>query len=869
VEFGAVVVRALVIGSLVLGRLVMTARDAVAGLSPRARTALLSAALALIAALISLNSLGGHQAPIASGHTVQFIGLTLTFLLAEQYMVDIEFRRQSHSMTFAGVPLAVGIMLLPAHELVAARVIGSLVAFLSQRIGIEKARYNTCAYAFEAAVSASIVQAVAGSPVELDLAAALYALACIALVDQLMSALVLLVIHWHGGRMHRSEIHQVLGQSAVLSVIATLFAAAVCLLLRQGAVGDVLVVLLLTLAILLYRGYATIRRRHQSLAMVHDFVAESVGADSLEDLARHSLSRIRQLLRCATAELLVVDSESPDESALLKVAATDDEPAVVSHVAAHATDWIRAKALQHGEPTIVARGTKDAAAQKWLVSNEADEALVVPLMMGSRPVGVVTVLDRLGDTVTFAHEDLTLLQTLSSHLSVALRSTRLMVKLSHDATHDSLTALANRAYLSERIAHACGTGRADIAVLLLDLNKFKEVNDVLGHDVGDRLLTVVANRLRHCLPAAATIARLGGDEFAVLLEDLGPEPIETATAHARRAHESLRRPVHFDEAMLAPEASIGVVVGTVARPEDLLRCADTAMYAAKNAGSDVALYRSEMDRGRAERLALVADLRIAVESHPEQFSVFYQPKIDLLTCEVVSAEALLRWNHPTLGIVTPDRFIPLAETSGMIDKLTTQVLAEALATCRSWQDEGFDLRVAVNLSARNFMDATMPDRVADALAHAGVSPDRLILEITEGMVMEDPDRAVPVLRRLSDTGVIISLDDFGTGYSSLSYLQQLPVRELKIDRSFVAGLLGDRRANASALIRTITALGESLDLSVVAEGIESDYQKTALTALGCHVGQGYLISRPLPAKDMREWLTERGRFGRPLRRVVS
>jgi EAL domain-containing protein (putative c-di-GMP-specific phosphodiesterase class I) len=281
------------------------------------------------------------------------------------------------------------------------------------------------------------------------------------------------------------------------------------------------------------------------------------------------------------------------------------------------------------------------------------------------------------------------------------------------------------------------------------------------------------------------------------------------------------------------------------------------MYVAKSGDKSAAIYHPDMDRGRAERLALVADLRLALDEHPEQFAVFYQPKVDLGTNRVVSSEALLRWNHPQLGTVGPDRFIPLAEASGLIERLTSHVLHQATADCAGWHRHGHNVTVAVNLSARNVADDELPDRVRDTLRAAHLAADRLILEITESSVMADPERAIPILQRLSDDGVTLSIDDFGTGYSSLAYLQRLPVQEVKIDRSFVSALAGDTPDSALSLIRSVIGLGRNLGLRVVAEGIETSEQRDELNTSGCHVGQGYLFSRPLPARELIKWLDQR------------
>jgi diguanylate cyclase (GGDEF)-like protein len=787
--------------------------------------------------------------------------LTATFFLAEQSLVSIEFRRQSYSLTFAGVPIAVGILLFPLHELVLARLVGSLAALLLQRISSEKVVYNTSAFIFEAALSATAVHLWLPSSNALSLADAGLLIGCIAAGDQFMSLLVLWVIKVHAGPVTRHEVAEVLISSLILSLVATVFGTAVTLLMRHGLLGDLLVFALLTLAIVIYRSYASTTRRHQSLELVHEFVAKGVGADSLGSLGVQSLTQIRHLLRASKVELVLTnesehntydDVEGTGDFLLLKVG-EEDELSVV-RTRSEACDWVRSKALQTGDPTLAPRGVKDVALQRWLQQCGLRDALVVPMSVGSEPLGVITVSDRLGDTATFTNDDLTLLQTLISHLAVAIRSTRLVEKLGHDATHDSLTGLVNRAYLGARISSQLANTSSRIAVLLLDLDKFKEVNDVLGHHVGDRLLTVVAQRLRECLPESATIARLGGDEFAVLLTDLGEDPIATATAIADRAVAALMHPVRFEEALLTPEASIGIAISTGHGSTDLLRHADTAMYVAKSSDQSIAVYQPEMDQGRAQRLALLADLRVAVETHPEQFAVYYQPKIDITSGKVVSAEALVRWSHPSLGIVNPDQFIPLAEATGLIERLTAHVLSTALAECAQWVNSGHDISVAVNLSPRTVAQQDLPALVQRMLSAAGLSPDRLILEITESSVMGEPERTVPVLNRLAADGICLSLDDFGTGYSSLSYLQRLPVRELKIDRSFVAGLTSDDAVSSRALIRSMTALAVNLGLRVVAEGIEEKRQLDELAALGCHVAQGYLISRPLPPSDLHQWL---------------
>jgi diguanylate cyclase (GGDEF)-like protein len=589
--------------------------------------------------------------------------------------------------------------------------------------------------------------------------------------------------------------------------------------------------------------------------MVHDFVAEGVGAETVEQLARRSLARIRRVLRASGVELLLLeantDGKQQQQEAYLLLGLGEDDELTHSHTSQFA-DWVHSKALHHGEPTLATHG-RDIAIVRWLDSLNLKDAIVVPLQSGASIMGTVTVTDRLGDTATFTGDDLKMLQTLASHFAGAVSSARLMEKLTQEATHDALTGLANRSYLSHQI---CASAGPSSAVLMLDLDKFKEVNDVLGHDIGDKLLIVVAQRLVACMPENATVARFGGDEFAVLLPD-GAGGIPGSTATAQLVADRILAPVWFDEALLTPEVSIGIAISPTVAAEDLLRCAETAMYVAKTGGESVAVYEASMDSGRAERLALLADLRVALDHAPQQFTMSYQPQIDLATGTVISAEALVRWHHPTLGTLPPERFIPLAEATGLIDKLTMHIITAALTECTRWRRRGHAVTVAANLSARNLANATVIGHIAHAIAATGAQAEWLILEITESSVMEHPEEAVAALTDIAELGICLSLDDFGTGYSSLSYLQQLPVTELKIDRSFVSGLTGDESAaSAVALFRSITALGANMNMRIVAEGIETQAQLDAVKALGCQLGQGYLISRPLTATAFHTWLDE-------------
>jgi diguanylate cyclase (GGDEF)-like protein/PAS domain S-box-containing protein len=437
---------------------------------------------------------------------------------------------------------------------------------------------------------------------------------------------------------------------------------------------------------------------------------------------------------------------------------------------------------------------------------------------------------------------------------------RLEAQLAHQAFHDALTGLANRALFRDRVTHALARvtsareGRAEhVAVLYLDLDDFKAVNDTLGHGAGDRLLTAVAERLLRATRGFDTVARLGGDEFAVLLEGMAtPADAEAVVA---RVGQALAAPLLLDGRAVRVRASVGLAHATGAEDaEALVRNADVAMYEAKGAGKGRhAVFAPTMHAALVARTALEADLRAAVDAlvaggAGHGFRLVYQPVVDLGTGRVRAFEALMRWEHPTRGAVAPTAFIAAAEEAGLVGALGRWALGQACGQLAAWlaewdAGEAAGVCVNVNVSGRQLDDARLVDDVAAALATAGLAPERLTLEVTETAVMADAARALTVLRALRALGVTLAVDDFGTGYSSLAYLQRLPVDVLKIDKAFVDGVA--RGGPDAALARTVVALGEACGLRTVAEGVETEAQRAALAALGCAAAQGYLFARPL------------------------
>ncbi|MFN2470232.1 MAG: putative bifunctional diguanylate cyclase/phosphodiesterase [Gaiellaceae bacterium] len=441
--------------------------------------------------------------------------------------------------------------------------------------------------------------------------------------------------------------------------------------------------------------------------------------------------------------------------------------------------------------------------------------------------------------------------------------TRHAAEKEYQSLHDPLTGLPNRSLFADRIEEALESAGADereVAVLLMDLDRFKEINDTLGHHSGDQLLQELGGRLRAALRGSDTVARLGGDEFGILLPVLPERRIINEVVERIRA--AVEEPFVLQGLPLAIETSIGVAIFPAhgMDVETLLQRADVAMYLAKSGNSLYEVYDEEHDEYDPSRLTLVGELRHAIDEG--ELTVYYQPKAVLDNGEVEGVEALIRWEHPERGLLSPDQFIPLAEHTGLIGPLTFHVLNEALRQCREWRDEGLHLTVAVNLAMRNLLDLGFPSRVAELLDKWRLAPGTLELEITENTIMADPFRAMTVLRRLNEMGVKLSIDDFGTGYSSLAYLKSLPVDAVKIDKSFVMGMANDDN-NDGAIVRSTIDLARNLGLNVVAEGVETGPIWTELRDLGCNLAQGYLLSRPLPAAELTRWLRDRATAAAP------
>lgn len=422
------------------------------------------------------------------------------------------------------------------------------------------------------------------------------------------------------------------------------------------------------------------------------------------------------------------------------------------------------------------------------------------------------------------------------------------------ASHDSLTGLPNRVHLATATEQLFGEADSPSGgvLMLLDLDGFKDVNDSLGHSAGDDLLVDVAERLAEFAPSGSTIARLGGDEFAVVLP--GAVPVQRARAAARRLLVAFDRPFQVRDISVAIDASVGIAIAGLHgnTRDELLQRADIAMYAAKRGKRRITVYSDDLDPMGADVLAVVADLRRALDAG--ELRLHYQPKVTMESRSVSSVEALVRWRHPVRGLLMPAAFIPFAERAGLIGKVTLWVIDEAVRQCREWADQGHFLTVAINISQSSLLDPSVSSALVAAIEAYDVPASAIEVEITESALTADLDGAAEALTALHAHGVRISIDDYGTGYSSIAHLRALPVQCIKIDRSYVAGMLEDPAS--TSIVRSTLDLAHELGLQVVAEGVETQVEYEALLAIGCDVAQGYYCARPMPGESIVEWMTQ-------------
>ena len=802
----------------------------------------------VLAAVIWLAFLRGD---LRFGSVLLFAVLVVLFLLFERAQVTVEVRKQTHALSLSEIPLLIGLFLLPPVGLMAARVLAGGRLLLDRRLLPGKQMFNLGVFATEVAVAQTVFGLFPNHDVGMP-QSWFAALAAVLAANLTGTAAVMFAVVVTSGAVDRRRIVGMTVPALITGALNTTVGLLALVVVNVSLWGAFLLGGLALVCVVGYRAYGRFLRQHESLNRVYDFSRSVERARSDPTVLGEALGQAREMFNASTAVLWARAVGQAD--AVIVTATADGEMTTRASSGDASMDALRTTVgLSRRSRRFALREVHDGPLRAELVRRGADEMIVAPLRAGERVLGTLELSDRQGQLATFTEDDLKLLETLATHLTAAIENQQLLGRLRHAAYHDGLTDLPNRVRLGQVLEDAMQVDEAGVVALVqLDLDRFKEVNDSLGHTWGDQLLVLVGRRLRVEAPPGALVARVGADEFAVVsrVPDLA-----AAAALARTLREAVSTSYPLAGLTIDAAATVGVAVAPEHGDDgaSLMRRVDVALSNAKGVGRRVTVYDPSMEQESLQRLRLVTELRAAIGSG--QVVVKFQPKVNLASRELVGVESLVRWNHPDYGEVVPDRFVPLAEVTGLIGILTDHVLRESLAQCRAWLDRDLRIPVAVNLSARTLLDAEFPDRVAGLLEDFDLPADMLTFELTESSVMTDPDRMKPVLHRLHELGTGLSIDDFGTGYSSLAQLRRLPVDEVKIDKVFVFSMgtdLGDL-----AIVRAIIELGHSLGLRVVAEGVEDELARDLLAGNDCDVIQGYLVSRALDPDRLDAWLSAR------------
>jgi diguanylate cyclase (GGDEF)-like protein len=768
--------------------------------------------------------------------------IVVGFGIAERFAFNVQFRREAISISLSEVPTALALAFLSPPAAIAARVLGSLVVLaVVTRPKPYKLVFNGALFTLEAAMAFFVVRRIADPMTTTEprfLVAVTIGIVAASLVGSLAVATAIacfegrLLEHlWRGWRV-----------CAVVTPVSTTIAAVALApaLLMHELVLLALVPIAAVWSIL--RRHGQLVQQHTDLGALHGFAGAVGRSLRLDEIVGDAVAETARLLRAQRCALYVFDADGSLVEAGNVGGEIGPRPSRVDDPRwSEVVDGGRATWCRAGIEAVVASSTRRSS-------------LATPVGDANGTIGLLAVAERTAGIHDFDASDRSRLHTMAVQLASTLRKALLHASIEHAATHDALTGGPNRAAFERAVDdRLAATADGCVAVLLLDLDRFKEVNDTLGHHAGDRVLVQFAERVRERLLPGDVLARLAGDEFAVLAHRLDVEAMRELAADLLS---EARTPFSLDGIDVVVTASIGIapLVDVDTEATSVMRRADIAMYAAKKAHAGFEVYREEIDRRTPARLSLLGDLRQALELM--ELTVDYQPKVDLVRRTVIGAEALVRWHHPGRGWVPPIDFVGVAEETGLIKQLTDQVMHQALGTLAAWRREGYDLGVSINLSTHDLLDELLVDRVAHRIEQHGLDPDQITLEITESSLLSDAPRTMSTIRRLDELGVRLAVDDFGTGYSSLSYLRRLPVSEIKIDRSFVLNLLLDEQDEV--IVRSTIDLGHNLGLHVVAEGIESSPVLDRLGVLACDIGQGYGISRPLRPELFRAWLATTG-----------
>jgi diguanylate cyclase (GGDEF)-like protein len=811
---------------------------------PEPRVWALSAALTTLAAVgVALLSPG----PVV-GVELPAWWLFALFTIAIAVPLHFVFRRQPWSIHLEAVPLVLGLFFLSPVHLVVVRLLAIVVGHgLVRRQPLIRLVFNVASGAFSTVAAILAFHATLAGGQGLHASSWPAAFAGVITDDIVSTALVAGVVYVNERVWQARETATLLGFAISVNIINTFLALVTASALYHDTATAWAITVFVVLSIGAFRTYHRLADRHAALDKLYA-VARELGPMAAEpsDLAP-ALVQLRRIIRAESLELAMLGSD-PQFATVIRV--FDRDAGEDLEVSERELD-------EHARSMLTPVGVARASAPVRRLAGRRrgrreDDRMAVPVGAGERPLAVLTAQNRSGDIGSFDHADYRLLEAAAEQLSAALEKGRLVESLRRAATRDSLTNLANLDSLREFLATMLDGSMGGV-LLLLDIDRFHEINDTLGHDAGDAILVEVARRLESAPTHGALAARVGGDQFALVLP--GQAGGEVARLAALAVKSRVDGPLRYENV----SADLRVTIGMSRAPEHgsdaatLLRRAEMAMGEAKGSSSGIGEWEPSYERDGSRRLQLLAGLRQALANNA--LRVEFQPKIRLGSGDVVGFEALVRWRDEELGAVSPVEFVPLAEASGLISALTSNVLRASLDAVRRWHDQGRRVGVSVNISARSLDDPVLVGQVAAMLTASGVEPRWLTLEITESSVMENIARSLDVLLQLRSLGVRLSIDDFGTGYSSLHQLRGLPVHEVKIDKAFVDHVDGDGADRA--VVRAIVELCDSLGLTTVAEGVEQPSQAYALESLGVAEVQGFFYGRPMTETAATEWLIPR------------
>jgi diguanylate cyclase (GGDEF)-like protein len=775
------------------------------------------------------------------------IPLAVSLIVLTLRPINIEVGRGGLFIDLNEIALVVSLFCTGRKSLLGATLVGFLVGLgIRQSKAPLKIAFNFGSYCFGYALAAVVFDLFGRTDVT-NPVSWLAAGAAILSFNAATLAAVRIILHLSGDPMLNRDARRALLLNVGQSLITSCLGVASLLLLTVHPLTIGLILLLAAGTTVPVRAYTTLRERYENLKIVHHFTGALRTCETFRTTIDQVLIETKTALNSETVELVMFGNEV-NRSRLGDGIALPE-----------LGDWIWTRVVDRQEPTLLSNKSRKRVEREYLAQHRLKDVAAAPLVHDGSVFGVLIVTGHRYDADTFRKVDLELLATLANLAATSLQNHDLIAQLRneadtrlHEATHDALTGLPNRVDFSSKIDELLldRNPLAGVALLFIDLNEFKSVNDTMGHHAGDELLIQVASRIKNILPRHWHASRLGGDEFSLAGEFRDVAEVDDVVTQLQ---ESFKRPVDLEDIRFTISAAIGVALA----PEHgthrsmLMRRADVAMYSAKESKSfHCVYYHPDQENVTARQVDLISELRRAIPDRG--LTLCFQPKAKLASGAIASVEALARWDHPKYGSITPDEFIPLAEQAGLIGELTDFVLAESMRVGVDWQSRGTNVNIAVNLSSRTLRDETFPDRLAAMHVASGFPPSSLTLEITEREIMSQPELTISIMTKIRETGVRFSIDDFGTGYSSLVYLTQFPIDEVKIDKTFVRDACDSARH--ASIVRAVVEVAQTIGLTVVAEGVEDTRTWDTIRSLGCTEAQGFLLSRPVTAEALEDWL---------------